>query len=220
PVILLITSRPEYEIRDAFVGNPLSAFVNRLSLDDNYKPDKDIRLYLESMFQDTRDRHLRLGSALPSPWPAEDDVDRLVSKASGQFIFAATVVKFIASSRHHPPERLDVILGLSAFGNETPFALLDALYHYILSSVADLPKVLEILTLLIMSKYNHILLPPVPFKVEIIEALLGFSVGRVLVDMHALVFVPLPADRGSVLRIHHALLYDFLTDRSRSRSYY
>jgi hypothetical protein len=86
--------------------------------------------------------------------------------------------------------------------------------------VADLPKVLEILTLLIMSKYNHVLLPPVPLKVEVIEALLGFSVGRVLVEMHALVFVPPPADRGSILRIHHASLYDFLTDRSRSHSYY
>ncbi|KAF8171099.1 hypothetical protein BJ912DRAFT_996144 [Pholiota molesta] len=57
-----------------------------------------------------------------------------------------------------------------------------------------------------------------PLSVKVIEALLGFRVGTVLLDMHALVFVP--RNRGSELQIYHASLYDFFTDRSRSGDCY
>jgi hypothetical protein len=217
PLIFLIASRPEYEIREAFNGH-LSPHVRSLVLDNNYNPDDDIRLYLTSTFAEIRDKHIRSGTRprLPSPWPSKSEVDRLVSKASGQFIFAATVLKFVDSIRHHPTERLDIILGLSARGHdsETPFALLDALYHHILSSVAEPAKVRQILTMLALET-PHI-------KVEEIKEFLDLHVRRVLVDIHALVFVPSPSDDNTdhELRFHHASLYDFLMDQSRSHDFY
>ncbi|KAF8171100.1 hypothetical protein BJ912DRAFT_911739, partial [Pholiota molesta] len=144
PLLFLIASRPEFEIREAFNGDLLSPLVKSLVLDDNYNPDEDIKLYLDDTFKEIHARHLRQGDPLPSAWPAKEDVDFLVSKASGQFIFAATVIRFVNSPRHNPPMRLDIILGLLAPGNETPFALLDALYLLILSSADDIQKVLEI----------------------------------------------------------------------------
>ncbi|KAF8175342.1 hypothetical protein BJ912DRAFT_988889 [Pholiota molesta] len=214
PLLLLMASRPEYEIREAFNGTLLSPLVMSLVLGDNYQPDNDIRLYLNSKFQEIRHKHDRLGSRLPSPWPTESDVDLLVRKASGQFIFASTIVKFTDSPRYRPSERLDIILGLLAPTNETPFAQLDALYHFILSSVADLRKVLEILTFIILGNTSLGL----AVRVGVTEAFLGFAIGPVLVDMHALVFVP--SNHYTELGLHHASLYDFLTDRSRSHEYY
>jgi hypothetical protein len=181
PLIFLIASRPEYEIREAFNGH-LSPLMKSLVLDYNYKPDDDIRLYFSSTFAEIRDKHIRSGTRprLPSPWPSEREVDRLVSKASGQFIFAATVLKFVDSIRHHPAEQLDVIFSLLAGGHasETPFALLDVLYHYILSSVAEPAKVQQILTMLVLS-----LNPDIPSNVDQIEEFLDFDIRRVLVDI-------------------------------------
>ncbi|KAF8167085.1 hypothetical protein BJ912DRAFT_1048750 [Pholiota molesta] len=104
PFIILLASRPEYEIREAFLGNHLRPLVKRLVLDHNYMPDEDIRLFFNDIFQEIHNKHLRLGSRLPSPWPAQSDVDLLVLKASGQFIFAATVtVRVLARWRNAGP---------------------------------------------------------------------------------------------------------------------
>ncbi|KAF8194544.1 hypothetical protein BJ912DRAFT_847736, partial [Pholiota molesta] len=216
PLRFLIASRPEYEIREAFDGPLLHSLMRPLELNSRYDPDADIELYFNSMFRQIHDKHLRLGTRLPSPWPSDRDVDHLVSKASGQFIFASTVIKFVDSARLNPARQLDIVTGLSAAGNETPFALLDALYRHILSSVANLPQVLEILMLLLLDPATD----SSKLTVELIGELLGIEVRRALVDIHALVFVPPPTDDSSVVRIHHASLFDFLVDRSRSQEYY
>ena len=90
-----------------------------------------------SSFCTTRSIELRTLVAHPrryllsSSWPSLDIVYTLVKKTSGQFIYASTVTKFVASIRHQPADRLDIILGLRAPRNELPFAELDALYMHI-----------------------------------------------------------------------------------------
>ncbi|KAF8194606.1 hypothetical protein BJ912DRAFT_177731 [Pholiota molesta] len=221
PLIFLIASRPEHELREAFKGTLLHSLMRPLELNNRYNPDTDIELYFTSMFRRIYDKHLREDIHLPSPWPSKDDVHRLVSTASGQFIFAATVVKFIDSIRHHPAERLKIIFGLSTPGNETPFTLLDALYYRILSSVAEPAKVLQILTMHVLRLRDaNVILGS---TIETIEALLGLNVRRVLVDMHALVFVPPPGKDyvlGAELQLHHASFHDFLMDRSRCHEFF
>jgi hypothetical protein len=213
PIILLIGSRPESDIRLAFNMNSLRSLMQSLVLDDNYKPNTDIRRYLKSKFQEIRKNQLALGTPLPSPWPMQRDVDRLVEKSSGQFIFASTVIKFMGSHHRDPAKCLDIVLGLSNPGKETPFAQLDALYHVILSSVADRQKVLEVLTLIMLAEGYEL-------RVGLVDELLGYEVRRVLVDMHALVFVPPPTNPKAVLHIYHASLHDFLMDRSRSQDFF
>ncbi|KAF8185991.1 hypothetical protein BJ912DRAFT_800986, partial [Pholiota molesta] len=95
PLLFLIASRPEFEIREAFNGDLLRPLVRSLILDDDFKPDKDIKLYLDDAFKEIHTQHSRLGNPLSSAWPTKYDVDFLVSKASGQFIFAATVERFV-----------------------------------------------------------------------------------------------------------------------------
>ncbi|KDR84696.1 hypothetical protein GALMADRAFT_18773, partial [Galerina marginata CBS 339.88] len=95
PFAVLVASRPEHHIRDLFDFGDLNRFSSRLCLDDSYNPDADIKKYLVEMVNRITENP-RFHSYLPttSTWPSEDDLDKLVAKASGQFIFASTVVKF------------------------------------------------------------------------------------------------------------------------------
>ncbi|KAF8960504.1 hypothetical protein BDZ97DRAFT_1301374 [Flammula alnicola] len=218
PLIFLVASRPEYAIRRAFNTEPLQSVMQGLALDDNYQSDEDIRTFLRSKFKDIRRFH-PAGGDLPPGWPPEEDTEYLVEKSSGQFIYAATVGKYIESPKHNPPKRLKVILGLSSPGKETPFSELDGLYRLILSSVDDIQRVMEILTLLILSRGECYL----PLTVGFVEVFLGYDPGDVrtaLTDMHALIQVHPPGDDTNNLRIYHASLHDFLMDRSRSGDFF
>ncbi|KDR78448.1 hypothetical protein GALMADRAFT_22103, partial [Galerina marginata CBS 339.88] len=89
-----IASRPEKAIRDSFNDQALLTITDRLVLDDKYHPDDDIRLFLVESFESVKRTH-ELRVLLPPVWPSNNDIDSLVRKSSGQFIYAATVVKFV-----------------------------------------------------------------------------------------------------------------------------
>ncbi|KAF8962499.1 hypothetical protein BDZ97DRAFT_1733030, partial [Flammula alnicola] len=132
PIYFLIASRPEIEIRDLFNTGSVRSQIKGLALDDHYEPDHDIGIFFNDKFEEIKCRH-PLNKFLSADWPTRKDMRRLVKKASGQFICASTIMKFIESPRHHPMDRLNLILGMSPPGNHTPFAELDALYTQILS---------------------------------------------------------------------------------------
>ena len=126
PFSFILASRPEQHIREAFDGELLGSLTTRLVLDDKYHPDDDIRLFLQSKFRDIKHRHPSRAH-LPSPWPSDKEIRRLVQKSSGQFIYASTIIKFIDSHRHWPPDRLNIIFGIFPRGKTTPFAEMDSL---------------------------------------------------------------------------------------------
>ena len=144
PLHFLIVSRPEQDIRQAF--NDQSTAIGSLSfhiaLDDTYQPDVDIRVFLQSTFDEIKRKHPSRAH-LPTSWPSSEDIRTLVEKSSGQFIFASTAAKYVNSHHHWPPDRLKVIFGQSEPGQETAFAELDGLYRFILSSVTDIEKVMD-----------------------------------------------------------------------------
>ncbi|KAJ2924871.1 hypothetical protein H1R20_g12244, partial [Candolleomyces eurysporus] len=133
PFRILIASRPERIFRLFFETGP---FAPTLILDEKYNPDADIALFLEAKFTEIRRRH-----RLSSSWPPPHTISTLVKNASGQFIYAATVVRFITGSRkHNPYTLLDIVLGAKPKGLRSamnPFAYLDALYSTILRSCPD-----------------------------------------------------------------------------------
>jgi hypothetical protein len=49
---------------------------------------------------------------LTDEWPSSSDIEVLCKKAAGFFIYASTVVKFVASGYDPPPERLTLITSL------------------------------------------------------------------------------------------------------------
>ena len=214
PFSFILASRPEQHIREAFDGKLLSSLTTRLVLDDKYHPDDDIRTFLQSKFQDIKDRHPS-HAHLPSSWPSDEDVEKLVQKSSGQFIYASTVIKFIDSHRHWPPDRLDITFGISPRGKTTPFAEMDSLYLHILMSACDnIDPALEIFAIPLF--LHHPGLQITPRFVESFLSLREGEVFMVLSDLHSIISVPSPDEQYSPLRLFHASLGDFLTDRSRS----
>ena len=214
---ILIASRPEQEIRDSFNSKPLLSITTRLPLDDKYFPDDDIIRFLIDSFTAIKESHV-LRSLLPTTWPTTKDIDTLVKKSSGQFIYAATVVKFVKSPRRRPDEQLKIIFGIGGTGKHTPFSELDALYLHIFSTVedSDLPRVLEIMSCLYLLRSNFY-----P-SVDNIENMLFYTRGDVhliLIDLHSILDVPdIASDRS--LRVFHASLQDFLMDPNRSGRFF
>ena len=218
PLCFLIASRPEQNIRQAFNDqNGLGSLSFSIALDDTYQPDDDIRVFLQSTFDEIKRNHPSKAD-FPTSWPSSKDIHRLVNKSSGQFIFASTIAKYVNSHRHWPPDRLKIILGQSEPGQETPFAELDSLYHLILSSVADIGKVKDVLMILVLQPFPAAAAWSKQTTI-LIEKFLFYRPGEInmiLTDLHSIIYVPSPGDKSSELRFFHASLPDYLLDQSRS----
>lgn len=218
PVLFLITSRPEQQIRVAFSKQELESQTLMISLDETLNPDDDIRVFLEAKFGELKTNHPS-GPQLPDQWPGEGDIQHIIRKSSGQFIYAATVMKFMDSHRHPPTKRLLIILGAAAPSNkDSPFAELDALYQQLFFAIDDLEGAMDLLTLLVLQDRDSYYL-----TIKFSEDLLAYDRGEVLAmlsDMHAFIHVPKPDDPYDAIRIHHASLPDFLFDRSRSGKFF
>ncbi|KDR67214.1 hypothetical protein GALMADRAFT_80196, partial [Galerina marginata CBS 339.88] len=217
PLIFLIASRPEHDIRHSFDVGYLKEITTRIALNDDYLPSDDIHLFLQDKFTEIKDTHPFKGH-IPPTWPSLEVLESLVDTSSGQFVYASTVVKFISSSRHRPHLRLDIVLGLRSVDRDIPFAELDALYRHILSSAEDQESVLRILTLRFVSGLDD---------VSVIEKILSLNSGDIswlLCDLTSLIFVEDQNNgRGThwqELRAFHASLGDFLVDYSRSQQFY
>ncbi|KDR69724.1 hypothetical protein GALMADRAFT_1351687, partial [Galerina marginata CBS 339.88] len=218
PLIFLIASRPEHDIRHSFDVGYLKGITTRIALNDDYLPSDDIRVFLQDKFTEIKDTH-PFNTHIPPAWPTDSILHSLVEKSSGQFVYASTVVKFISSSRHRPHIRLDIVLGIHPANREMPFAELDALYRHILLSAEDHDSVLRILAL-----DFHL---PIDHTVSDIEKILSLNLGDIswlLCDLTSLVSVE---DRTNGegkhwqgLNIFHASLWDFLRDYSRSQEFY
>ena len=211
PIIFLVVSRPEQGLVTLFNSNKLKSIHRRLALDDDYEPDSDILLFFSDKFEEIKETH-PLRSTIPISWPTEQSLEKLVRKSSGQFIYAATVVRFVQSIQHRPTRRLEIILGIHPPGNKSPFAELDALYHHILHSVDDIQATLSVLSLYLATPYVQIMFQ----GTEAVEEFLSLEEGDVhLVLSHLSSIVSYDESSGEV-KILHASFVDFLLDKRRS----
>lgn len=216
----IISSRPDLAIRNTFNLPNIQNQTHTLALDDHYLPDVDIHQFLEEKFQDIKKYHT-LRDTLPQKWPGVSVMDTLVRNSSGQFIYAATVMRYIESPHHDPNEHLATVLKakLSPEQQDRPFALLDALYHQIFSTVKDLEAVLDILRVQLSDTITLF-----TFSLRWFEALLGYRPRYsqlILCDMHSLIsFKDTNNEYTTNINFHHKSLTDFLFDPLRSRHLY
>ncbi|KIM37004.1 hypothetical protein M413DRAFT_31173 [Hebeloma cylindrosporum] len=220
PLLFLIASRPEPTIRLTFNTDILKSITHFISLPDSAQSDRDLRLFLRTEFQEIRVMHpMRLH--IPPSWPSDGEIEALVVKASGQFIYVSTVIRYIRSSCHRPDDRLATILALQS--NDQPFSGLDSLYLEILSGIKKeyLDKVLDILRCLVFlwgAEMGYVSAAP-----ERLEDFLGYRPGDLeiyMADLHALIYLPPPEKPHDPIRIHHASFPDFLVDPARSREFF
>jgi len=222
PLKFLITSRPEVPIARVFNAHPVIKVSARHSLDDEPESVEDVEYFLSAKFDEIKLTH-PLGRHIPHDWPSSQVKADLVQKSSSQFIYPATIIRYISSPRHNPTFRLDVVLRLRPLSGESPFAQLDTLYKYILLSCEDAELALRIIGMCLLLTQT-IVVPwnrgPYgrPFKIttpENTEIILGLHPGDVqrgLEDLGSLIEY-----KGDNIqpRVLHASLFDFLSDPIR-----
>ncbi|KIM35685.1 hypothetical protein M413DRAFT_326868 [Hebeloma cylindrosporum] len=229
PLRFLIASRPEPHIREIFDTSHLNQKTRRIILDGSFHPDRDIRLFLEDGFSVIAKRHQELMANIELPWPSPSVIDFLVQKSSGQFIYAATVLKFVDAELHIPTVQLEMVLQPPPV-RSTLFSSLDQLYTQVLK-VCPYPEILTRIFALMLVLHC-------PQPIAVYEDILDLPPGHVsciLRGVHSLVRFPGDMDdtqeRISLnqrekydhtcgLRLHHASFRDFLLDRSRSDQFF
>jgi len=225
PICFFIASRPEPSIRDAFDSPVVRRSSRYLVLDDSFHPDDDIKIFLQSGFSDILEKHRRTMQSVRC-WPSEADLRTLVFRSSGQFIYAATVLKFVDDRRYRPTDRLNAILGTSpAQNSSTAFADLDALYAQILSSSSNTPETFRILGALMVIHMEDLFNEFLEHFSTFVEDLLFIQCGDLylaLSGLHSLLQVPDPLDPKTapalVLPFHRSF-NDYLVDHLRSKEF-
>jgi len=232
---VLISSRPEVEIKSVFNSKPLLDLSCRLALHASFETDTDIRKFLVDTFDNIKRTHPLKSHILPS-WPGGDVIYQLVQRSSGQFIFASTVGRYISEPRQKPQQQLDIIMGVRPPPTEVnlPYTELNAIYTHLLSCIPPdrLEMVLDILGLIFIVR------PALPFPSGSFGDF-GFKFDRTLltflsldsadlefylIDLSSVIQVEGDQDpsqyRSQFIKICHASLGDFLLDPRRSQQFY
>ncbi|RXW14406.1 hypothetical protein EST38_g11450 [Candolleomyces aberdarensis] len=221
PFRIIIASRPERVFREFFdPENSPTPFAHKLDLHEDYNADNDITLFLEAQFNQLRRRY-----GLPLSWPPPGAIQTLVKNASGQFIYAATVIRALDSGHREPPKALlEAVLKMGATRETTssPLGQLDALYSHILESSPDPP--LSILWLQAIAWYSNGQAPIpgtlcVAFNINLLlqTDLDSNEVEHLLGNLHSLIQIPPPDDRATAkYSFYHKSLIDFLQVDNRN----
>ncbi|KJA22785.1 hypothetical protein HYPSUDRAFT_638364 [Hypholoma sublateritium FD-334 SS-4] len=208
PLIAFFASRTESQISTVFRSSAVAKVTRQLALDNNYLPDDDIRLFLQDSFMDIKNTH-QFRSLLPIDWPGAPDVQEIIIKSSGQFIYASVVVNFISTPDLHPGQQLEIVRGLRPCGELTPFAQLDALYRHIFSQVRDIEGTSRILAWSILSQYKDLSFCAEFFELQEADVFVALASLKSVIDY----------EHGPI-HFLHASLPDFLLDRTRSQEFY
>ena len=131
-VKFFITGWPESRIRSGFRLESLVLITEILKLHE-VKPetvDSDIELFFQTQLTDLAKN--RSDCDLMEGWPSPSDIKILCKKAAGFFIYASTVIKFVASENDPPSERLALITSLPRSTTEEGKSGVDQLYIRVL----------------------------------------------------------------------------------------
>ena len=216
-VKFFITGRPEPRIRTGFRLKPLVPVTEVLKLHE-VKPeavDWDIELFFRTQLDDLARNRSDLD--LTEEWPSSSDVKILCKKAAGFFIYASTVVKFIASESNPPTERLALVTSLPQSTTEGGKSGVDQLYTTVLQQgfghlQADGSQEYYRFRTII----GTIVLLFNPLSIKGLSDLLGCSTHHIrstIRPLHSLLVVP--DDAEDPIRIFHKSFPDFLVDPGR-----
>jgi len=202
PFRIFFTSRVEEHIRDKFESPHAKKAIRCLDLLD-FDAHIDIRTFFQARFIHihTTNRFMR---GVPEPWPSDKDLDVLVEKANGSFIFASTLIKFFEDDEF-PPTILQRVLKADVG--------LDLLYTQVLSAAPRNDNFDRLVgTVILLTR---------PLSVTALGHLLQLEnhiMLRVLLRIQSIVLIP--ADDHQPIQLFHTSFRDFMTAKSRSDNYF
>lgn len=212
---ILLTSRPEIPIRHSFYQMPNVEHQDFIL--HNVQPptvEHDISLFLEHNLG-----LIRQEWNLEAEWPGKVVLRQLVVYASGLFIWAATVCRFVREGKRFARRRLGIILKGSSSIITAPEKHLDEIYlavlkHSISSEYSDEEKV-EVCDMLKYTLGSIVVLFS-PLSVSSLSRLLHLpkeEVNHTFEDLYAI--LDIPNDSTHQLRLHHPSFRDFLLNKNR-----
>ena len=218
-VKFFITGRPEPRIRSGFRLESLQPHTDILRLHEveQSSVEGDIRLFFQTQLASIAKN--RSDFDLTEKWPSPTDLDTLCAKAAGLFVYASTVIKFIASKNHQPAERLAKIITLTQGTVQEGRSGLDKLYTEVLqvAFLDEQPDDEEF--------YSHfrsvvgvVVLVFNPLPITTLSNILQISasnVSTVLRSLHSLLIVPTNHHDQIPIHVLHKSFPDFLTDPQR-----
>ncbi|KAJ3525953.1 hypothetical protein NMY22_g10363 [Coprinellus aureogranulatus] len=213
--LIVLSSRPEFDIRTAFATQPLALITHLLRL-DSYSGTSDIRNFYCDEFHRIRSTH-PAKNAIPFDWPGEGFVRILVDNASGSYIYPSTVIKHVDNPRRNPVALLEEVMK-SATGKDAGcnhLSDLDALYTHILHPSGTDMSLLKRLLHCIMGL--QISCPPSFF-----DGLLSLPAGTTeitLCDVHSVIKMPDSGTSDPIL-LHHNTMKDYLKSPERAGDLY
>ena len=215
-VKFFITGRPEPRIRSGFRLRSLLPITEVLKLHE-VKPeavDNDIKLFFQTQLANLAEN--RSDCDTEGDWPSSSDIKILCQKAAGFFIYASTVVRFVASKNHKPTKQLDQIISLpQSTSHEGRFGI-DPLYTQVLEQVVDDMDVNDDFCSQFRTVVGAVLLAFNPLSVEALSDLLKRSdVSTTLRSLHSLLLMPI--NEVSPIYVFHKSFPDFLMDSKRCK---
>jgi hypothetical protein len=178
---------------------------------------EDMEVYLRARFETIR--YSREG--LPHDWPKPSDISLLAERSEFLFLFASTVLRFVASLHHDPLKRLQEII--DDIAPITSFEVMDKLYLRILHAIieevldGDRDHVCENFRRIIGS----VVLVQQPLTLSTLSLLTGYTpleIRGTLTSIDSLVSVPQTETDSLPIRPYHPSFGTFVTHPRRCTS--
>ena len=219
-VKFFITGRPEPRIRSGFRLELLRPITEVLRLHDveRCSVDDDIKLFFRNRLGDIANH--RSNHDLTEDWPSPYEIDILCRKAAGLFIYASTVVKFIASPHHLLAERLALIISLPDSTSHEGKSGIDLLYTQVLEQAfrdagSDEQEVYSRFKLVIGAVLLVFHLSRKILSELVKSCCTPPHISSALRSLHSLLLIP--ESETDPVRIFHKSFPDFLTDSGRCK---
>ncbi|TFK63692.1 hypothetical protein BDN72DRAFT_847361 [Pluteus cervinus] len=133
----LISCRPERHLQKVFEDTKFNLGNSyRTHLGQSPEDNEDVQKFLQYSF-DRICQHCRKHGTMSIKdglWPSKEKMEQLVKKASGQFVYAETVVAFVNDDNQDPVKLLDLILDPD---QTSSFPALDKLYLTVLNKAEE-----------------------------------------------------------------------------------
>ena len=223
PIRLLLTSRPEPPIVSFFRGIPPLTY-EEIELKADEEANDDILRYLRHEFSRIRTIHSEILLGM-GEWPLPGDISWIADKASGHFMYAATVIRFIDDDWENPADALDYIRGRLRSCNHSrrPLDAFDELYLAILRRAEARGNLSNLLRLLAVYSSRNSTLLELHSEHDAMARASNLKRERVTLlhrNFRSLISPIGNPFRTNVTGFLHGSLYDFLLDSERAQEFF